>query len=355
MVIAPAALITALVLVLGFVMVGPDGQTDEGRPSPTTSTTTSPAPEPTQPSSTPTEATGNSKNSPGSKGKDNGPSRPHGKLTAPQVTLKRKPRVKVTPATSIRIASFNLLGHSHTEKGGHKAKLASGPVRMGQQLGILDSYRVEVAGLQELQPPQMAVLNNHSGTWGVYPGNLDRMSMPNSIVWRKSVFDAVRTETVSIPYFFGQPREMPYVLLEHKETKQRFWIANFHNPANAHGDASRWRAAALAREVQLANDLAADGYPIFFTGDMNDRAGYFCGLTGQTKMKAANGGSTGGTCAPPTRMDVDWIFGSDEVLFSEFVSERTPAIARTTDHPIVVATATLPEKRERIKRKQQRD
>ncbi|WP_110207640.1 endonuclease/exonuclease/phosphatase family protein [Nocardioides daejeonensis] len=346
MIIAPAALITALVLVLGFLMVGPDEGTPEAAVIPSAPVVTSPGSDltddPMPRTSEPTKQ---------SKPDDPLPARPPGKLKAPPVTLKRKPAVRIFPQTSFRISSFNLLGHSHTEPGGHKARLAAGPVRMGWQLGLLDAHQVDVVGMQELQPQQWGVLNGRSSTWEVYPGGSDRLSMPNSIAWRRSVFRAVRTETVSIPYFFGEIRQMPYVQLEHLETKQRIWVANFHNPANAHGDASRWRAEALRREIDLANTLALDGYPVFFTGDMNDRTGYFCGLTGNTDLRAADGGSNEGACLPPSPMQVDWIFGSKQVTFSGYVADRSAAVARTTDHPIVVATATLPERRQKIVRK----
>lgn len=353
MIIAPAALITALVLVLGLLMVGPDSEptADDARPETSAPAVTSPGSDLTDdPLPTDAPSTGPAPTSTDTTGSTT-PQRPRGKLTAPQLTLKRKPPVKIFPETTIRIASFNLLGHSHSEKGGHKAHLAAGPVRMGQQLALFDAHGIDVAGLQELQPPQLGVLNQRSATWEVYPGAIDRWSMPNSIAWRRSVFKAVRTETVPIPYFFGQPRDMPYVLLEHLESGQRIWVANFHNPADAHGNAAHWRAEALAREIELANTLDLDGYPVFFTGDMNDRAGYFCGLTGQTRLRAADGGSNDGVCRPPSPMQVDWIFGSEQVTFSDYVADRSAAVARTSDHPLVVATATLPERRQKIVRK----
>jgi hypothetical protein len=40
-------------------------------------------------------------------------------------------------------------------------------------------------------------------------------------------------------------------------------------------------------------------------------------------------------------MDVDWIFGSPELTFSDYVSDQDAFVRRTTDHPIVVASARM--------------
>lgn len=347
-ILAPAALITAVVVLLGFLMVGGEGSTQNAATTspngpavsqPGVDLTDEPLPE----SATPSPAA-----QPTAEGEEPGRTMP--KLTGPQITLRPKPKVKVVEEATITISSFNVLGHSHTEKGGHKARLASGPTRMADAMRILDSHQVGVVGMQELQTPQMQVLARHTG-WSVYPGGgVDQRMTANSIAWRNSEYEAVSTETTPIPYFAGEIRQMPVVLLKHKATGQQFYVANFHNPANAHGDASRWRAQALQRQIELANTLAAKELPIFFTGDMNDREIYFCGLTTNTAMKAANGGSTGAACQPPDKMPVDWIFGSDQVTFTGYVADRSPVVERTTDHPVVVAQAVLPERREKLKR-----
>jgi hypothetical protein len=44
-------------------------------------------------------------------------------------------------------------------------------------------------------------------------------------------------------------------------------------------------------------------------------------------------------------MEVDWIFGSDRVAFSSYAAIDVP---RASDHPLVVATATVPATKERI-------
>ncbi|MEZ5191991.1 MAG: hypothetical protein R2734_05465 [Nocardioides sp.] len=42
---------------------------------------------------------------------------------------------------------------------------------------------------------------------------------------------------------------MPYVLLQHKVTGRGVWFFNTHNPADAHGNAQRWRDEGFAIEA----------------------------------------------------------------------------------------------------------
>jgi hypothetical protein len=38
---------------------------------------------------------------------------------------------------------------------------------------------------------------------------------------------------------------------------------------------------------------------------------------------------------------VDWIFGSMRVTFSDYDEDRSPLVARTTDHPVITARVTV--------------
>ena len=81
------------------------------------------------------------------------------------------------------------------------------------------------------------------------------------------------------------------------------------------------------------------GYPVVVTGDMNERDLFLCRFTGGVQMHAANGGSNNGRCRPPSPAQIDWIFGSRQVRFSNYQALRNDQVVhRTTDHPLVVAT-----------------
>lgn len=341
--LAPAALVTAVVVAFGFVAGGGDPQQQSaGVPTAVPSVTSEPTPTPTA-----TES---------ADGQPAGVQIPKA-LVGPRPTLKPKPKPKfrVYEPFSFTIASFNVLGHSHTKPGGNKRGWAGSAVRTSRALNALNGHSVDVVGLQEFQAPQLNVFQARGGgTWDVYPGmSVGRLGVENSIAWRQDIFRAIETHTISIPYFGGRPRLMPYVLLEHLGTGQQIWVANFHNPADtrAHGRNFRHRRSATQKQIALANQLSEGGLPVFFTGDFNERAEFFCPFTGNTTLKAANGGSTGSPCAPPARMQVDWVFGSDHVEFSGYRADKSKFISSTTDHPLVAAEASIPERKERIRRK----
>jgi hypothetical protein len=262
---------------------------------------------------------------------------------------KRKPKpAKAEPATlpdaEFVISSFNVLGSSHTRGGGG---MAPGPVRIRHAAALLNMHDVSIAGLQELQGDQFRTfLGATGGAFGVYPGmSAGPLGVENSVVWRRSVWELESANTIAIPYFDGRQRPMPYVLLRHVASGREVWVGNFHNPASngKRGNNDRWRAAAAARETQLAARLHAEsGYPVFILGDMNDREAYFCRITAGAPMIAANGGSNDGRCVPPRYpMPVDWIFGSEEVGFSGYVRDEGPLVRRTSDHPMIRARVLL--------------
>ncbi len=234
-----------------------------------------------------------------------------------------------------------MLGASHTRPGGNKPGYASYASRMRWATDLLRGQGVSVAGLQEFERPQLATFRRIAPAWSAYPGSrIGRpMATANSIVWNTAVWQLVEAHTIDIPYFHGKPVPMPYIKLRHLATGQQVWFANFHNPANVRGPAGRWRAIAVARQANLAQRLSANGTPVIFTGDMNDRAEYFCPMTIRTQMHAANGGSTRAPCKPPPNMRIDWIMGNASVDFDDYRMIRDRRVARITDHPFIGARA----------------
>lgn len=246
--------------------------------------------------------------------------------------------------TTFRVASFNVLGASHTAPGGNRKGWASGSTRMDWAWSLINSSGVSVVGFQELEDVQYNRMRSLSG-WDAYPGpTLDRGSIRNSLAWDPGVWELVEANSIGIPYFGGQIIRRPVVKLRNIASEREVWFFNTHNPATTPkwGNNARWRAAAIDLEVALANELSADGTPVVFTGDFNDRAEAFCPIVGGTTMEAANGGSYDGSCAPPSRMDVDWIFGAG-VEWQAFTSASQGIVGRVSDHPYVYAEAYVPE------------
>ena len=249
--------------------------------------------------------------------------------------------------TTFRVGTFNVLGSSHTAKiGGNKKGYASGVTRMGMTYSLISQADLDVIGFQEFEESQYYRFRSLAGSrWDVYPGpSLDRGSIRDSIAWRTDVWKLVEANSIAIPYFGGDQIRRPVIKLENIESGREVWFFNTHNPASTpnHGNNAHWRGVAVSIQIRLANELGADGTPVVFTGDYNDRAEVFCPIVGGTDLEAANGGSYAGSCDTPDRMDVDWIFGSG-MEFSDFVSASDGIIGRVSDHPFVYAEAYIPE------------
>jgi hypothetical protein len=249
--------------------------------------------------------------------------------------------------TTFRVGTFNVLGNSHTAKiGGNKRGFASGATRMGMAWSLINQANLDVIGFQELEDPQYARFRSLAGSrWDAYPGpSLDRGSIRDSIAWRTDVWELVEANSISIPYFHGDPIRRPVIKLKNRESGREVWFFNTHNPATTpnHGNNAHWRGVAVGIEINLANQLSEDGTPVVFTGDYNDRSEVFCPIVGGTPMEAANGGGYSSGCDTPDRMDVDWIFGSG-MQFSGFVSASQGIVGRVSDHPFVYTQAYIPE------------
>ncbi len=256
------------------------------------------------------------------------------------------PRQAQQQDTSFHVASFNVLGYSHTVKGGDAKGYAGGEKRMEYAREVLRNRHVNVVGFQELQPQQFEKFKQLTGKrWSLYPGaRLERIAMHNSIAWKKRVWEKLETGYLRIPYFFGDPVKMPVVKLRHKDTGRVVYFANFHNPADSFGEAQKWRDRARRKEIALANRAAEEHVPLIITGDMNERDKYFCNMVAKAPMRAANGGShvPGQRCETPVPMGIDWIFGARSVDFTGYQKVETRLVQKTTDHPFVVARATIP-------------
>jgi endonuclease/exonuclease/phosphatase family metal-dependent hydrolase len=241
------------------------------------------------------------------------------------------------------VASFNTLGAAHTARGGNKPGMPGATVRTLRMIDVLRRHQVDVVGLQEFETPQANLFRRRaSGTYAYWhpPGR-----SANAIAWRRDRFALVEARSQPVHYFGGRIQPMPVVLLRDLSNPTfEFWVLNVHNPASTrwHPGNKRWRNVDMVREHALARSLVATGHPVLFTGDMNERAPAFCAFTRDGVLRAAQGGShEGGRCRPPAAQKIDWIFGSQHVLFSNFRIDRSPLVRKTTDHSVVLAEAQL--------------
>lgn len=247
-----------------------------------------------------------------------------------------------TQPFEFRVATYNVLGDSHTGPGGNKPGFPDAGPRMDMTIAHLRSNGIDVVGFQEFEQSQFAMFSSRAGEYSLYPGmSLGNKSVRFNIAWRSSVWRLVEGRSLSIPYAGGSRIEMPVVLLESTSTGRRAWFANFHNPADTPslGNNARWRAEAAGIEISYLTELhQSTGHPVIATGDYNEREEIFCRFTAGGVFSAAAGGSTGGSCAPPPQMQVDWIFGSTGVAFADYAVMGTGV---ASDHAMVHSTATL--------------
>lgn len=265
-----------------------------------------------------------------------------------RLRVPRTPRLRPTeelPSLEFTLSSFNVLGASHTRGRGSRPGYASGVVRAGWAADLLRRHGADVVGFQELQVPQVRRLQALTNL-ELYPGlSKGALGAENSIGWRRDEWVAVDRRTIDIPYFNGGPRAMPLVRLRSVASpKIEAWFANFHNPAETaqFRNQQRFRTQATLIQARLANLLVDTGLPVFITGDMNERAEYFCRLTSRAPMVAARGGTNiAGRCEAANPPQVDWIFGSQGVQFSGYLEDDSGLVDRTSDHPLITTRVRI--------------
>jgi endonuclease/exonuclease/phosphatase family metal-dependent hydrolase len=244
-------------------------------------------------------------------------------------------------STDFKVGSINVLGSSHTTANGNKPGYASGPQRMRMAVDAIKDKNLSVVGFQELEPNQLKQFHESTNNkFGVFPGTkLGARETSNSLAWDKSKWDLVEAKTIDIPYFDGNKRPMPVVLLRNKETGQPCFFTNFHNPADTkkHPNQARFREKATQLEMALVNKLERKtGIPVIMTGDMNEKNSqeYKTQIKNGTSMHAAIDGKSPNT----QKQGVDWIFGTDSVEFSDYSRDYSP---RVSDHSLISSNVSI--------------
>jgi endonuclease/exonuclease/phosphatase family metal-dependent hydrolase len=259
-------------------------------------------------------------------------------ITGPTLQARPKPRRSLPPSLTFRIATFNVLGSSHTS--GNQPR-ASGVTRMNAATSLILDRGFSIVGFQEMQSDQRAAfVNKTDGAWELYPGGTQHSGDgDNSIGFRKDTWELLNASSIATPYFYGRTRHHPVLLLRNKQTGIRIYVVNFHSPADKHGNAQKWRDITTTREIGLYNQLAKQGIPILVTGDMNERNTYGCRVVTESDMRAAIGGDGRNGCTVPHNPFVDWILGSYDVTFSHYDPDNN--VGSITDHPVISVDATV--------------
>jgi endonuclease/exonuclease/phosphatase family metal-dependent hydrolase len=241
---------------------------------------------------------------------------------------------------SFTIGSFNVLGSQHSTRTGDHPGFPSAGWRSPAAVGVMRAHGVDILGLQETQPDQLNTLQRLTG-FAAYPGYaFGSNETDNSILYDTSKFDFVSGSSFTI-HFMHADRPQTILRLRDKATGREFYVLNMHASAGFGGPYAATRRAGHLIAAATVNRLKADGIPIFLTGDMNDRAEFFCRVVPLTGMVSFMGGSVSGGCHPPPRMDVDWVLGWGGVTFSNYWQDRSTVARKVSDHFFVSATATI--------------
>ena len=239
---------------------------------------------------------------------------------------------------TFQIGSFNVLGSQHSAPGGDHARYPAASVRNAGAVARIRSFGVDILGTQELQPDQLNGITAMTG-YAAYPGYaFGSRETDNSILYDDSRFEFVSGSSFTI-HFMHANRPQTILRLRDRETGREFYVLNMHASAGGGGYAVTRRAGPYTAAVTI-NRLKAEGIPIFLTGDMNDRAEFFCRVAPSTGMVAAIGGSVSGGCHPAGALAVDWVLGWGNVSFSGYIEDRS-TLGRVSDHHFVAATATV--------------
>lgn len=234
------------------------------------------------------------------------------------------------------VATLNVLGHSHTARGGDKRdRYAGSERRMGHAVSLLARNYVDIVGLQELQRVQRRSFLRRTKHWRIFSPR----DPQDSIAWRPWRFRLLRSSTLSVPYF-RKDRPMPVVVLRDKATGQRLVVISVHNPAGR--DMRKRRARALARELRMVETMRRrTRAPVILLGDFNDKSRqFYCRVT-RNGLTASSRGVPGRRCRPSAVAGIDWILGTNRVRFLAHQRVQGGLVARATDHPFVLARARL--------------
>lgn len=176
---------------------------------------------------------------------------------------------------SFRIASFNILHGTD----------AAWEERLARSVRVLKAEAVDIVGFQEMRENQMRrFMKGDMGgdIYDIYPpvykGAGKGFTSANSIAWNRARFELVKAEELDFKYFYGKTRRFPQLLLRDRGTGRRFLVLNTHDPA--HPEFARERFENAHRYARHLDRLAAEGLPVFFTGDFN--SGYRVRTEGNT-------------------------------------------------------------------------
>ena len=263
--------------------------------------------------------------------------------TPPGVSGTARRVVLAREGSTVVATTFNALGSQHTRPGGGAGNYAPGRIRSEWTADLVRGLRSSFVGFQELQTDQYDQLRRAlDERYGFYPRSTANPRVVwQTVMWDEAQWEYVDSRIVDIP-FQGKTRPNPMVRLRHTSTGAEVWVLNVHNVSKQIPSRQAERDEAVRIELRHVLAERERGVPVVFLGDMNEREVVFCKVTGQTDLRSVTGGShAGGTCSPPRRMHIDWIFASPELRVDDAEFLGSPHVRRITDHHVLTSRLTM--------------
>lgn len=267
--------------------------------------------------------------------------------------------VQTGAGSEFRVASFNVLGASHTE-GPKKNKkgFSNSSERIKRSMEVITSNNFQIVGLQELESNQADAI--HKGLTNFDHTTVGKGS--DQIIWDTTKFSKITQGTWKSAYFGGAIDE-PWVKLKDIDTGQTLYVMNVHDPINRGQGNAKTRYENALKHLEQVKKLSASA-PVVFTGDFNE--GYtknagsgalsnakttYCVLVGDGTMNDAYDltvpresgcpDHTKDRTAPNTGQ-IDHIYLSADLKASTFKGIKGGNSTNGSDHPTVYSDVVIP-------------
>ena len=275
---------------------------------------------------------------------------PHGKRQNPTAWLntyvgKTPPVAKLFGNTGFNVASFNILGASHTAR---SSRYATYTPRLNRAVTLMNSAQAR-RGRHPGVPGDAVRLLRAPGatskTWGAYYWNPagKKRDTENAIIWRKSTMEFVSGHDLRHPLLQRQHPARAGRAAAREVDRAHGVLHQRAQPGQRARATQRSSAPRRSRSrSRRSSSCAATGRPVFLTGDFNDRAEGVLPADGRTSCSISPNSIPSMTCVYPRQSSIDWIFAAGQTRFSYFAARHLPAAGqRISDHPVVQARAHL--------------
>jgi hypothetical protein len=226
-------------------------------------------------------------------------------------------------------------------------------------IALLNSYDIDIAGLQGFQPSQWSTFDEKaSDKYGIYPNPKKYPISVNSFVYKK---DRIRilpsSDTISgFKYFNGKPLTLPLINFVDLETGLEYTSWNTHDPANVDENtvnSQMYRLHNVKKHRDLAQKLSKLGKKILLVGDFNSSGDVrpskdvgqtrkdlaYCKITENGDMKLAYDTfhNKTGHCPSVEMPLIDHIYVSNGTNIDRFGVDTVSRRDGVSDHPLVFA------------------